>query len=312
MKLLSIIVPIYNVEKYLDECLKSIYRLNIKKEVILVNDESPDDSYLIIDRYKRLYPDETIVINQKNKGLSGARNSGIDIAQGKYISFIDSDDFIDVEKYQNFFNNIKNRDLDILLGNYKIYKEGEKIKLCQRDEKIKNLGIITGKDFFEKSIVVNSFKDEVWDNIYSREFLIKNNLRFKENLLHEDTLFFIQALGKARKVEFLDIPFYFYRQRYGGIMSKLTLKNYQHWIFIITNLIELQKTIKFKGLDRFLLNMLWVIYRRENMVNIVILKKLIFKDVYTLKDYVKICIMYFSKFTSKTIESINLEENYEY
>ncbi|WP_432205326.1 glycosyltransferase (plasmid) [Cetobacterium somerae] len=312
MKLLSIIVPIYNVEKYLDECLKSIYRLNIKKEVILVNDESPDDSYLIIDKYKRLYPDETIVINQKNKGISGARNSGIDIAQGKYISFIDSDDFIDAEKYQNFFNSIKNRDLDILLGNYKIYKEGEKIKLCQRDEKIKNLGIITGKDFFEKSIVVNSFKDEVWDNIYSREFLIKNNLRFKENLLHEDTLFFIQALGKARKVEFLDIPFYFYRQRCGGIMSKLTLKNYQHWIFIITNLIELQKTIKFKGLDKFLLNMLWIIYRRENMVNIVILKKLIFKDIYTLKDYVKICIMYFSKFTSKTIESINLEENYEY
>ena len=96
---LSIVVPIYNVEKYLEECLESIYKLNIKKEIILVNDESPDKSYLIIEKYKKLYPNETVIINQKNKGLSGARNSGLEIAKGKYIAFIDSDDFIGATRF---------------------------------------------------------------------------------------------------------------------------------------------------------------------------------------------------------------------
>ncbi|MGL4687379.1 MAG: glycosyltransferase family 2 protein, partial [Fusobacteriaceae bacterium] len=93
---LSIIVPIYMVEEYLEECLESLYKIEgIEKEIILVNDGSPDNSYLIIEEFKKKYPKETVIIKKKNGGLSSARNLGISVAKGKYISFIDSDDFID-------------------------------------------------------------------------------------------------------------------------------------------------------------------------------------------------------------------------
>ncbi|WP_407536955.1 glycosyltransferase [Cetobacterium somerae] len=307
---LSIVVPVYNVEKYLEECLKSIYKLNIKKEVILVNDESPDNSYLIINEYQKLYPNETILVNQNNKGLSGARNAGLEIAKGEYVAFIDSDDFIDTKKYEEFFNKGKNQDLDIIIGTYQKYQDGEYLKLCKRDKSINSLGKITGKEFFEKSMELNFFREEVWDDIYKREFLIKNNLKFKERLLHEDTLFFIQALSKAKKVEYIDIPFYIYRQREGSIMSTFSYKNYQHRVLIIKELIEFQEkeSIKLKGLNEYLLNILWSIYRIKNEINIELLNKLFLKETYCVKSYIKIMIMYLAKFKCEVIEPINLEE----
>ncbi|MGL6168669.1 MAG: glycosyltransferase, partial [Fusobacteriaceae bacterium] len=101
---LSIIVPIYNVEIYLRECLESLYKIKgIKKEIILVNDGSKDNSYKIIEEYKEKYPDITKVINKTNGGLSSARNSGLKEATGEYISFIDSDDFVDHLMFEEFF-----------------------------------------------------------------------------------------------------------------------------------------------------------------------------------------------------------------
>lgn len=308
--MLSIIVPIYNVEKYLEECLESIYKLNIKKEVILVNDESPDNCHLIIEKYKKLYLNETIIINQKNKGLSGARNTGLQIAKGEYVAFIDSDDFIDTKKYEEFFNKGKNQDLDIIIGTYQKYQDGEYLKLCKRDKSINSLGKITGKEFFEKSMELNSFREEVWDDIYKREFLIKNNLKFKERLLHEDTLFFIQALSKAKKVEYIDIPFYIYRQREGSIMSTFSYKNHQHRILIIKELIDFQnkENIKLKGLNRYLLNLLWSIFRKKNGVNIKLLNKLLLREIYCIKSYIKVVIMYLARINCKKIKPINLGE----
>ena len=307
---LTLIVPIYNVKDYLEECLSSIYHLNIDKEIILVNDESPDNSYIIMEKYKRLYPKETIIINQKNKGLSGARNSGLRKASGKYVAFIDSDDFIDTKKYENFFNKGKNKELDIIIGNYQKYQDGEYLELCKRDESIKFLGEVTGKEFFEKSIELNSFKEEVWDDIYEREFLIKNNLKFRERLLHEDTLFFIQALSKAKKVEYIDIPFYIYRQREGSIMSSFSYKNHRHRVFIVEKLIEFQEkeNIKLKGLNKYLLNLLWEIFKTKNGVNIRLLNKLFLREVYCIKSYIKIMIMYLSGVKSKKIKPIDLGE----
>lgn len=307
---LSVVIPIYNVEQYLEECLESIYKLNIKKEVILVNDESPDNSYKIIEKYKKLYYEETIVINQKNKGLSGARNSGLKVASGEYIAFIDSDDFIDTKKYEEFFKKGQKEDLDIILGTYIKYKDGKYLERYKRNSNINLLGVITGKEFFEKSIKMNSFREEVWDDVYKREFLLKNDLKFKEGLLHEDTLFSIQALIKARKVKYIDIPFYIYRQREGSIMSMLNYKNYQHKILIINELIELQKNgnIKLEGLYKYLLNILWDIFIRGNYISIELLNKLFLKEIYSIKTYIKIILMYLGKINCKKIKPINLGE----
>lgn len=305
---LSIIVPIYNVEQYLEECLDTIYKLKINKEVILVNDESPDNSKFIIERYKKLYPEETIVINQKNKGLSGARNSGLKKARGEYTSFIDSDDFINIKKYEEFFKEGKSRKLDIMIGNYRQYKDGIFLEVCKRDIQLKNLGVVTGKVFFEKSIQLESFREEVWDDIYNTNFLKENNLFFKEKLLHEDTLFFIQALNKAKRVEYRDIDFYIYRQREGSIMSSFSYKNQRHRIFIIEEFLKLQKEkkINFKFLNSYLLKILWVVFRTQNEVNLKIIYSLIKNERYSLKEYLKIIIMIISKVNCKTIKSIDL------
>lgn len=306
MKILTIVIPIYNVEKYLEECLESVYNLNLNKEIILVNDESPDNCYKIIDKYKKLYSDETIVINQKNKGLSGARNSGLKIAKGKYIAFIDSDDFIDTQKYEEFFKKGKDENLDIIMGTYKKYKTDKELEICERDKKISSIQITTGKKFFEKSMELNSFREEVWDDIYNREFLIKNNLKFKEGLLHEDALFFIQALAKAERVKYIDIPFYIYRQREDSIMSTQNYKNQQHRIFIVNELIKLQNETKIKSLNKYSLNLLWNVFINQREVNLNLLNKLIFKEKYSLKSYLKILIMYTLSLKYKKIEIINI------
>lgn len=303
---LSIVVPIYNVEQYLEECLESIYKLNIKKEIILVNDESPDNSHKIMEKYKKLHPMDTTIVNQRNKGLSGARNSGLRVAKGKYIAFIDSDDFIDTKKYEEFFNKGKHKKLDIIIGNYQKYDGKKYLDVCKRDKKINNFGVINGKEFFEKSMELNSFKEEVWDDIYNREFLINNNLKFKEGLLHEDTLFFIQALIKAEKVEYLDIPFYIYRQRDDSIMSIQNYKNQQHKIFIVNELIKLQNEVKIKSLSKYSLDLLWNVFRNQREVNLKLLNKLIFKEKYSLKSYLKILIMYTLSLKHKKIEIINI------
>lgn len=305
---LSIVIPIYNVEEYLRECLESIYRLNIKKEIILVNDESKDNSYKIIEEYKNRFPKETIVINQKNKGLSGARNSGLEKAKGEYIAFIDSDDFIRTNEYENFFKKGENKKLDIIIGNHLKYDKNKKIDSFKENKKIDYLGVIDGKSFFEKSIKYNNFKEEVWDDIYNRKFLLENKLKFKEKLLHEDTLFFIQALNKAKKVEYTNTIIYMYRQREGSIMSTQTLRNSQHKIFIIEDLIKAQKEqeIKIKSLNKHLLNMLWGIFIVERKVNIKILNQLSFKKIYSLKSYIKIIIMYILSFNCESIKSIEL------
>lgn len=304
---LSIIVPIYNVEEYLEECLKSIYKLNIKKEIILVNDESPDNSKIIIEKYKELYPEETIVINQKNKGLSGARNSGLERAKGEYISFIDSDDYIDTQKYEQLFEKVKNQNLDIIVGDYLKFENNQIFQGRRIDEQIKKMEIVTGKEYLEKCIKFNSFREEVWDDIFNREFLIKNNLKFKEKLLHEDTLFFIQALIKAKKVKYFDVKFYMYRQRQGSIMSTLKLKNYQHKIYIVNEILNYNKEWNVKGLCEYLINTLWYIYRNEKYINKNIVREILKKQKkYSIKIWIKIILMLSTKFNYKKIEIIDI------
>lgn len=121
---LSIVVPVYNVEKYIERCLKSLCELNIENEIIVVNDGSIDSSVQIVEKFKEKYINENIIIvNQENKGLSGARNTGIRKANGEYISFIDSDDFVDTEKYKEIINKTIENNLDVGLGNGIYYYE---------------------------------------------------------------------------------------------------------------------------------------------------------------------------------------------
>lgn len=224
---LSIVVPIYNVEQYLRECLESLYKINkIDYEIILVNDGSKDNSREIMEEFYNLYPDKTVIVDKENGGLSSARNAGMRVAKGDYISFIDSDDFIDVDEYTKFFLEGEEEKLDVMVGNMRYYTPEKTGAPLFRSDLVKNSGIVTGIEFFwELFEQPKCFREEVVDDIYKREFLIKNNLWFNEDIVHEDSEFTPMVYIKAQRVKYIDRAFYFYRQRTGSIMNKVSEKS---------------------------------------------------------------------------------------
>lgn len=221
---LTFIVPVYNVETFLKECLDSIYKVeNIKYEVILVNDGSTDGSLKILKDYKERYPEITKIIDKTNGGLSSARNAGIRDAKGEYLSFIDSDDIIDSEEFEAFFKEGQKLDLDIMVGNMR-YFSAEKIgEPLFRSQEIKDFKVGKGTKFFLTLFQgTKCFREEVVDDIYKRDFICENKLYFHDNLIHEDSYFTPMAYLKAKRVMYIDIAFYHYRQRSGSIMSAVT------------------------------------------------------------------------------------------
>ncbi|MEF9933529.1 MAG: glycosyltransferase [Cetobacterium sp.] len=218
---LSIIVPIYNVELYLRECLDTLYSLHgIEKEIILVDDGSTDSSPKIIKHYAEKYPDVTVVVSKENGGLSSARNAGIRAATGEYIAFIDSDDFIETDEFALFVKIAKESKLDVAVGNMRYYMNGKISEPLFRSDLVKKSKILRGTKFFNLLFEEQKcFREEVVDDLYRREFILENYLFFKEGILHEDSDFTPRVYLAAKRVQYLDICFYYYRQREGSIMS---------------------------------------------------------------------------------------------
>lgn len=266
---LSIVVPVYNVENYLRECLDSLYAIKgMKKEIILVNDGSTDRSLDIIMEYQSKHHNNTVVVDKKNGGLSSARNAGIRVAKGKYISFIDSDDFIDPVMFEKFYNEVLAEKLDVGVANLRYYQDGKSGSPLFRSDLIKDAGVVDGRKFLD--LVMEKpkcFREEVVDDLYRREFLVENNLYFKEGILHEDTLFTPMVYLKAKRVKYLDYPFYNYRQRAGGIMSVVTQKSIDSLRVICEILLEQYRTLDThegrRALSKLIISLYKVVVYRE-------------------------------------------------
>ncbi|KXA15561.1 glycosyltransferase, group 2 family protein [Fusobacterium equinum] len=216
---LSIVVSIYNVEEYLRECLESIYCLNIKKEIILVNDGSTDISLKIAKEYQEKFVEITTLISKKNEGLSEARNEGLRIARGKYIYFIDSDDFIDSSVFQRIFLESLDENLDILHGNGVKYYSKERMTEIHKNQMESDRKYFSGKDFIYTMYENNSYTEVVWLNIYRRKYLLENHFFFKKGIVYEDTLFSLPVFWNSQKIKYVSDFFYFYRIRPNSIMS---------------------------------------------------------------------------------------------
>ena len=134
MKKVSVIVPVYNVEKYIDKCLNTLVNQTLKDiEIIIVNDGSPDNSQEIIDKYQKKYPKKIKSYIKENGGQGSARNFGLEKATGEYIGYVDSDDFIELDMYEKLYNKAKKHDLDIsICGNYCLTESGEKTEESDR------------------------------------------------------------------------------------------------------------------------------------------------------------------------------------
>ena len=240
---ISIVIPIYNVEKYLRKCLDSVYSLNLdNKEVVLVNDGSTDTSINILNEFKNKYPNKTKLITQKNQGLSEARNIGIKNSNGKYILFIDSDDFIIPTETEEFINFGLDKKVDILIGNYREYYNENYIvqkSFYNLDKNLEKEGIF----FIENGVKNKCFRFAVWQNIYRKNFLLENNLFLKKGLLHEDSLFTPEAFFYAKKVRCFNKKFYFYRKNnLESITQTVNKKNYEHMLYTIIKLLEFKKS----------------------------------------------------------------------
>lgn len=217
--LLSIIVPVYNVENYLIECIESLLNQELENyEIILINDGSTDNSPTICNYYKEKYK-IIKVFNQTNKGLSAARNRGIKLAKGKYISFVDSDDFVLKNTYKEIVRIMEMEKLDILSVNAFKYisKNKTKLKTKKRSFESKKL---SGIEFLKKSYLENAMSHCVPFNVYKREMILENKILFKKGILHEDNLWTPQVFIKAKNVMYYDIDFYMHRKREGSITQK--------------------------------------------------------------------------------------------
>lgn len=206
----SIIISVYNVEKYIEECLESVINQTLKEiEIIIVNDGTKDNSIKKIEKF--LSDKRITVINKENGGVSSARNCGLKIAKGEYISFVDSDDFIDEMMLEKLYKNAENNDI-IISGVIEYNDETEEKK--QREVKNKFIGYNKGSHFWMYTGI------EVWNKIYKRSFLIKNNIKFLEGIIFEDILFSIYSLFLSEKVKYVSGKYYYYRiKRKNSIMN---------------------------------------------------------------------------------------------
>ncbi len=220
----SVIVPVYNVEKYLRTCVDSILCQNIPKEeyeVILINDGSIDNSGMICEEYKKCYPN-IILLNQKNKGASLSRNRGLEIAKGKYIIFVDSDDHIQKNTFSAIFQEMEKGKLDALLINSDIYMNNGKLVSVLKPGKLKPGEVTDGADY----ILGHGFSVPVmvWHYVYRREFLRKEKLFFAAGLFHEDQEWIAHWFPLCKRIGYLDIIFYHYMLSDVSIMRSRNIK----------------------------------------------------------------------------------------
>lgn len=222
--LFSIIVPVYNVEKYLNECVESVLNQSFKDwELILVDDGSLDNSGLICDQYAQ--KDCRIrVIHKKNGGLSSARNVGLQNAQGGFVYFLDSDDYFSTEIALNeAYKSIATDKPDVILLNHSRFLENRNIKIDVKPNtaKIKNISEFPGNNVVDFLIENKKFEISAWSKIVRRYFLIEHNISFDEKVrVGEDFEWTFQLYDANPKVSGIDIDFMTYRVRDNSLCSE--------------------------------------------------------------------------------------------
>ena len=208
MPKVSIIVPVYNVEKYLERSLNSLINQTLKDiEIICVNDGSKDNSPKILEEYSKK-DNRIIVINQENAGVSVARNSGMKIAKGQYIGFVDSDDWVDLDYYEKLYNTASTNDTDIAVGGI-IRVTGIKKKKFLNFEK----ETLTDNANLKFELCDVPEKSYVWNKIYKTEKLKEIGLEFEKGIFYEDCIFTPQALFYLGKIVTVPNIYYYYLRR---------------------------------------------------------------------------------------------------
>lgn len=207
----SVIVPVYNTEKYLKRCLDSLVNQTLKEiEIIIINDCSPDNSKQILNKYEKEYNNVKVFHNKTNKGIGYNRNFGIEKATGEYIGFIDSDDYVDMTMYEKLYNKAKKDDLELVVCNFhKMLEKENSLEEITPDfiiEEQKNTVLEKTPSLLSK---VNLAP---WNKLYKRS-LLGSDIRFPEKLKYEDAIVVVKVLARAKKIGFVKDKLNYYLVR---------------------------------------------------------------------------------------------------
>lgn len=257
----SVIIPVYNVEKYLEDALKSVLRQTLAEiEVICIDDGSTDRSGEILKEFQ-LKDNRIIIISQENQGQSVARNKGMEIAKGKYFYFMDSDDYLAFDGLEKMYLEAENEYLDIVLFDGSTFFESPGL-----EEKYSNFknnyirkkryeGVYNGKSLFLKMMENWDYKVSVVLQFFRADFLLLNKIYFKEGIIHEDNLFSFLAIIKARRVKHLSESLYYRRMRENSVMTKTVNANNFIGYYVCTyEIIKLANSMENSIEEQFAIN----------------------------------------------------------
>jgi len=229
----SVVIPVYKVENYLRPCVDSVLNQTFSDfEVILVDDGSPDSCPAICDEYAQ--KDSRVkVIHQKNMGQSGARNSGLDVANGDYICFIDSDDYLASNDVFGKLAWATQSNPDIVHYKFREWFESDgHIAECKFDYNVPTKGRSLAEiycDLIDKDAYYNS----AWSKIVKRNLLVENDIRFERGLLGEDNEWYYHIVTAANTLRLIDEPLYVYRRRSGSTTTTTTRKNLSDQLYVL-------------------------------------------------------------------------------
>lgn len=234
---LSYIIPVYNVETYLNDCIQSLYRQSIPLsdfEVVIINDGSTDGSVEVIEQYMACY-NNILFINQENQGLSVTRNNGVKYASGDYILFVDSDDFLLPDTVLPLLQKAIDNNLDLLRGEYKnCNDQGELLPNKLNSKRLPFADqVIDGNTLYQ-----NVFCEEFYSPLLmlKREFLLNNNLYFEQGVYFEDIGFALKVSLQAKRTMYLPVIFYIYRIRQNSITHTINEKKIEDLVSIVQKL----------------------------------------------------------------------------
>lgn len=240
MPKISVIIPVYNTEKYLSECLDSVLKQTFTDiEVICVNDGSSDNSAKILEQYAARDKRIRIVMNQQNYGLSYTRNTGINLANGEYICFIDSDDIIDSNFLEVLLQQIQDYNADISMAHLKIFDENKVFESKQKNLVTNNLN----------KKIHNMPLGSVCDKLFKTKLIRENQIYFPVGRYFEDNIFLICALFYSDKIAITNTTCYYYRINNNGICRNINIteKKDIDALYIINELINFAKTNNFSS-----------------------------------------------------------------
>lgn len=222
-ELVSVIVPVYNVEKYVERCIQTLLEQTYSNiEIIIIDDGSPDNSGLICDYYASR--DERIkVIHQANQGLSGARNTGIEAAKGQYLSFVDSDDWVSTEMVGFLYNHLKQYDAQISVCGTEICSD--KGHVAYHSDNLEEICVFTREEAMRELLDDHKIRNVSWNKLYKKELF--NGVRFPVGMVFEDIATTYQLIDKAQRVVYSGRPLYcYYKSDQSIIRSSFSVKKF--------------------------------------------------------------------------------------